>query len=69
MELTPEQQEDINARVASFKTDYLALTEKHEVDFIAYPELVPNEKGLFGVISQMTIIDKKYAPQGEKNIE
>lgn len=60
--LTPEQQEDINTRVEAFRKDYSSLVEKYQVDFITYPQFARHEQGFFGVISQMMVVDKKYAP-------
>ncbi len=60
--ITPEQQQDINSRVDEFKKEYLALVEKFQVDFVAYPQYVQVQGGGFVTLANMQILDKKYLP-------
>lgn len=62
MNLTPEQEANVKARVESFKADYLELVKKHDVDFVCYPQYVQNNRGTFETAANMTIVDKKYMP-------
>jgi hypothetical protein len=62
VQLTPEQQSDVEARVKEFRVEYLALVEKHQVDFTAYPQFVPMGNGAFTVVAPVAIYDKKYQP-------
>ncbi len=62
MQYTPEQEQDVRDRTEAFKADYLQLVEKHQVDFLAYPQLIPNESGQFVTVASLHIGDKKYAP-------
>ena len=64
---TKEQIADMESRAKGFTADYLELTKKYEVDFISYPELVPNNDGMFVTISRMKVIDKKYLPKEDKD--
>lgn len=61
-QLTKEQEADVKERVEAFKKEYSELVVKHQVDFYAFPQLLPNEKGTFEVAASMTIFDKKYLP-------
>lgn len=61
-DMTPEQRADIEQRVAAFREEYLALVDKYQVDFASYPQFVQNREGSFSVISNMSVIDKKFAP-------
>ncbi len=60
--LTPEQQADVEARVKEFRAEYLALVDKHQVDFTAYPQFMPAGNGAFVTIAPVAIYDKKYQP-------
>lgn len=60
--LTPEQEAEFQARQQEFKEKYVALTEEYQCDFIAFPQLVPQQNMTFALVSSMQIVDKKYAP-------
>ena len=61
-ELTPEQQADVEVRVKAFKEEFLALVEKHQVDFTSYPQFVPSPQGGFVTVAPLSMFDKKYMP-------
>ncbi len=50
---TPEQRKD------SFLKEYKALCDKHNFDFVAFPQFVPTGQTGFNVISQMVAFDRK----------
>ena len=60
--LTPEEQKDVELRTKKFLEEYRALTEKYQVDFISYPEYIPNPNGEFMTRISNTLIDRKYLP-------
>ena len=62
IQLTPEQQADVEARVKEFRAEYLILAEKHQVDFTAYPQFTPAGNGAFVIVAPIAIYDKKYLP-------
>lgn len=62
MEINEEQQKDINQRVEGFRGEYLALVEKYEVDFIAFPQYQQQQDGTFATVPSLVIADKKYRP-------
>lgn len=61
-ELTPEQQADSTARLDQFKEEITALSQKLSVDFITYPQFVPNEHGGFEIQVITNFLDTKYRP-------
>jgi hypothetical protein len=60
-DFTPEQQKDIQQRSEAFFKDYQGIVEKHQIDFISVPQMVPDENGVFGLMIQNIMSDKKYA--------
>lgn len=50
--------EDSQKRIEDFKNEYIELTKKYNVDFGAFPQFVPNDKGLYEVMVNMQIVDK-----------
>lgn len=62
MELTKEQQEDIQNRIKEFREKYLELTKKYQVDFASFPQHIQLGEGVYGTMIQTTIMDRKYAP-------
>lgn len=61
-DITPEQQEDIDTRVAEFVKRHHANVEELEVDFVNFPQYVQFGPGIFGTQSTIHPMDKKYAP-------
>lgn len=62
MNLTEEQQKDVNERVEAFQKEYVELTVKHQVDFITYPQYIGNPDGSFSTKVVGIAVDKKYIP-------
>lgn len=54
----PESQE----RLQKFHEEYVALTEKYDVDLVAVPQFIPQENGTFAFTVQAQMIDKKTLP-------
>lgn len=57
--LTPEQQKESQERKDSFRNEYIALTEKYQVDFASYPQYAPTPNGNFTTIILTELMDKK----------
>ncbi len=62
LELTPEQQQDIQERAEAFMKEYNELVEKHGIKMSAAPVFVPNERGSWECMVQGGPIDTKYLP-------
>lgn len=60
MDITKEQQEDIDNRVAEFKTRYEALVTELQVDFITYVQKMQIGPNTYADAATMQIMDKKY---------
>jgi shikimate 5-dehydrogenase len=56
-----EEQDDYKERAATFIKEYGELVKKHEVDFSAYPQLVPKD-GVFVTVINTTTVDMKNKP-------
>ncbi len=50
------------ARMNQFRSEYLDLVKKHDVDFVAYPQYVQTQQGVFTTVCGMTLVDKKTLP-------
>lgn len=62
--LTKEQQAESDARVEQFRKAFQEIVAKYDVDFISYPQYVPDPKtGGFLTMGLMTMVDKKYLPK------
>jgi len=61
-DITSEQQQDINDRVAKFREGYLDLVKQYEVDFVSYPQFIQTRGGAFQVVTPINLVDKKYLP-------
>lgn len=62
MEITEEQQVDIDTRVAEFKEKYEALVKETQVDFVTYPQKIQIGQGVYADTCTIQIVDKKYLP-------
>lgn len=60
--LSVEQQKDVETRIEGFRSAYLELTKKFEVELVAFPQYAPMNGGGFGTVTNIIIADKKYAP-------
>lgn len=60
MDLTDEQQKDVEERTKQFVERYQALVTELQIDFGQMPQYVPLGNGLFGTIIFNQPTDKKY---------
>lgn len=62
MELTDEQQKDVEERTKQFLDGYTKLVEETQIDFGQMPQFVPIQQGLFSVMIFNQPQDKRYLP-------
>lgn len=48
-----------DTRRGEFLKDYKALVDKHHADFVSYPVFMPTKEGVFNVVIQTEVMDKK----------
>lgn len=60
--LTPEQQEDVDTRVAEFMKRYHENVEELQVDLIRYPQYIQVGPEEFATRVSLQPLDKKYMP-------
>ena len=60
--LTEEQQKDSAQRIATFKAGYQKLVAELQVDFLWFPQFIPNQQGTFSIGIGVQMMDKKYMP-------
>lgn len=58
-----EDKDEAKERVDAFIVDYKSLIEKHEVDFAAFPQYIPDGVGGFRTIVQTVPVDTRNQPK------
>lgn len=50
---------DFEARRDEFLARYKTLIDDLQVDFASFPMFIPNERGLFDIVVQTNVVDRK----------
>lgn len=59
---TEEQKQDFKERAEAFDATLKEASEKYQVDLTAVPEFTAGPQGIYAVIVNTKLADKKYAP-------
>ena len=54
---------DAKQRIEAFQKEYIALTEKYDVDFASFPQYGQISNGAFVTMIATQLIDKKALPK------
>ena len=57
------EKDEVQVRGEAFLEDYKKLLDKHDYDFVSFPQFIPDGQGGFKVVVQTVPVDTKNQPK------